>query len=80
MREALGEVRAAQEPFAALGEIQDRIGHDIEELVAGLTGLFASGDAESLKAAGEALMKLQFFRRLQDEAVELEVTLEDELA
>ncbi len=79
LREALGEVRAAQEPFAALAEIQDRIGNDIQALVAGLTELFAGGDAASLQAAGEALMKLQFFRRLQDEAVELEVTLEDEL-
>lgn len=80
LREALGEVRAVADPFAALGGIMDRIGSDIDALVAGLSGLFAAGDAASLDAAGEALMKLQFFRRLQDEAVELEVTLEDELA
>lgn len=80
LREALGAVRAAPDAFAALGGIMDRIGRDIDALVAELTGLFARGDAESLQAAGAALMKLQFFRRLQDEAVELEVTLEDELA
>jgi molecular chaperone HscB len=80
LREALGEVRGAPDAFAVLGAIQDRIGRDIDALVAELTGLFATGDAASLEAAGAALMKLQFFRRLQDEAVELEVTLEDELA
>ena len=80
LREALGEVRAAPDAFAALGAILDRIGQDNDALVAELTELFQRGDADSLQAAGEALMKLQFFRRLQDEAVELEVTLEDELA
>jgi molecular chaperone HscB len=80
LREALGEVRAAPDAFAALGAILDHIAGDIDTLVTELTDLFARGDADSLQAAGEALMKLQFFRRLQDEAVELEVTLEDELA
>jgi molecular chaperone HscB len=80
LREALGEVRAAADPFAVLGGIMDRIDGDIDALVTGLAGLFAAGDTASLETAGEALMKLQFFRRLQDEAVELEVTLEDELA
>lgn len=80
LREALGEVRAAADPFAALGDIMDRIGMESAALVDELTGLFARADAASLEAAGAALMKLQFFRRLQDEAVELEVTLEDELA
>lgn len=80
LREALGEVRAAPDAFAALGAIMERIGRDIDALVDELHGLFARDDADSRTAAGTALMKLQFFRRLQDEAVELEVTLEDELA
>jgi molecular chaperone HscB len=80
LREALGEVRAAQDVFAALGAIQERIHHDIDALVAELTHLFARGDGDSLQTAGESLMKLQFFHRLQGEAVELEMTLEDELA
>jgi len=80
MREELAGVRAADNALAALGGILDRISRDIDALVAELDGLFANGDAASLQAAGEAIMKLQFFRRLQDEAVELEVTLEDELA
>ena len=80
LREALGEVRAAPDAFAALGAILDRIGNDIDTLVAELAGLFARGDSASLQEAGEALMKLTFFRRLHDEAVELEMTLENELA
>jgi len=80
LREALAGVREAADALAALGVIMERIGGDIDALVVRLAGLFESGTAESLQAAGEALVKLQFFRRLQDEAVELEVTLEDELA
>jgi molecular chaperone HscB len=80
LREALGEVRATEDAFAALGIIMERIGADIDALVAELGALFEHGDAADLQAAGETLMKLQFFRRLQEEAVELEVTLEDEIA
>lgn len=77
LREALGEVRSAPDAFAVLGEIMERIDTDIEALVAELDALFAHSDDTGLQAAGTALMKLQFFRRLQDEAVELEVMLED---
>jgi len=80
LREALAGVRAAPDVFAALGGITQRIGADIDALIAAAGELFERGDAGSLQAAGEVLMKLQFYRRLLDEAVGLEVTLEDELA
>lgn len=80
LREALSEVREAPDAFAALGEILDRIDSELGTLTDELAGLLEQGDADSLAGAGEVLMKMQFYRRLQDEAVELEVELEDELA
>ena len=80
LREALAEVRNAENAFAALEEILGSIDTELDNLVDEVAGLLEQGDEDSLAAAGEALMKMQFYRRLQDEAVELEVELEDELA
>ena len=80
LREALGEVRSADDAFAALGVIMDRIGDDIGRLISELQQQFSLGDAASLDQAADSLTKMQFFRKLQDEAMELEVMLEDELA
>ncbi len=80
LREALSRVRDAPNVFAALEEILARIGTELDNLTGEVAGLLEHDDAVSLAGAGEALMKMQFYRRLQDEAVELEVELEDELA
>jgi molecular chaperone HscB len=80
LREALSEVRSAPNAFAALEGILERIDAELDNLTAVVAGLLERGAADDLAAAGEALMKMQFYRRLQDEAVELEVELEDELA
>ncbi len=76
LREALAEVRAADDPFSTLAGIMDRIDADFD----GLTGeLQAQLDSTDEGAAAETLMKMQFFRRLNEEAHELEAALEDEL-
>jgi molecular chaperone HscB len=80
LREALSEVRAAPDQMAALGEIQQRILAELTSLTGEIESLLDNSGPENLAAAGELLMKMQFYRRLQDEAVELEVMLEDELA
>lgn len=80
LREALSDVRSAPNAFAALEEILGRIESELGDLTAEVAALLECRDAASLASAGEALMKMQFYRRLQDEAVELEVELEDELA
>jgi hypothetical protein len=49
-------------------------------LLAQLQDNFTVSDSHSLEAAAEALMKMQFFRRLQEEVMDLEADLEDELA
>jgi len=78
LREALSRVRAAADAVAALGEIMARIQTELDRLNGELAGLLDNADADDLAAAGEVLMKMQFYRRLQDEAVELEMDLEDE--
>jgi len=80
LRESLGEVRDAADAFTALAAIMDRIADDVERLLAELQQLFHQGDTASLEQATHSLTKVQFFRKLLDEAMELEVELEDELA
>ena len=80
LREALADVRSSEDAFSALGMIMDRIAADIDTLVGALRVQFGKADAGSLDAAADTLTKMQFFRRLQEEAGELEADLEDGLA
>jgi molecular chaperone HscB len=80
LREALADVRGSEDAFLALGRIMDRIAADIDRLIGALQDQFGKADADSLDAAADTLTKMQFFRRLQDEAGEIEADLEDELA
>ena len=77
LREALAEVRAADEPLSKLAAIMDRIAADFDDLTDELQQRLANPGNGG--AAAETLMKMQFFRRLHEEAQELEATLEDEL-
>lgn len=77
LREALGEVRTAADPFAVLAEIMERIAGEVDSLDGELRDRLARNN---LDAAAQLLVKMQFFRRLQEEATELELVLEDELA
>ncbi len=78
LREVLGEVRNADDVFVELGRIMDRISGDIDSLTATLQQQFHAGDPDSLDKAADLLTKMQFFRRLQEEAMELEIMLEDD--
>lgn len=80
LREALADVREADNAFVVLGEIQDRIDADIEQLVTELQQQLLNAATTNLERAADCLTRMQFFRKLQDEAMELEVELEDELA
>ena len=80
LREALADVRGSEDAFQALGQIMDRIAADIDRLVGDLQDQFSKADADSLDGAADSLTKMQFFRRLQEEAGEIEADLEDELA
>ncbi len=80
LREALADVRGSEDAFQALGLIMDRIAADIDRLVGELQDQFSKADADSLDGAADTLTRMQFFRRLQEEAGEIEADLEDELA
>jgi len=75
LREALGEVRGAQDPFAALNAVRDDIERHERELMQALAALFARDDAGSLEQAREQVRKLQFMNRLLDEVERLEEDL-----
>ncbi len=77
LREALAEVRAADDPFSQLAGIMDRIAADFDSLTGELQERLGSAGQDG--AAADTLMKMQFFRRLHEEAQELEAALEDEL-
>ena len=79
LREALAGVRSEDDTFGALGRLMDRIRADLVELEMQLASQLPASDAESVAMAADTLVKMQFFRKLQDEAVELEVELEDEM-
>ncbi len=78
LREALEAVRDAADPFAALGAVMERVADDFDSLAAGLQPQLESA-AAGQDTVADTLMKMQFFRRLEEEAQELEATLEDEL-
>jgi len=80
LREALGAVKTAGDPLAVLASLMDRITEDFAALTVELQSRFSGGDCDDPQAAAETLMKMQFFRRLQEEAQELESALEDDLA
>lgn len=80
LREALGAVRTASDPLAVLAGLIDGIADDFTTLADELQSRFNEGDCSDPQAAADTLMKMQFFRRLQQEAQELEAALEDELA
>jgi molecular chaperone HscB len=79
LREALSDARGADDAFAVLGDIMARITTDLATYEQQLAGQFAAGDPDSMAAAADTLVKMQFFRKLQQEAVDLELILEDEL-
>lgn len=83
LRESLDEVRQADDAFTALGKVMDRIETDNERLTSVLRRQFAAGDPcgeGCSECIAETLTRMQFFQKLQEEAMELEITLEDEMS
>jgi molecular chaperone HscB len=79
LRETIGEVRSSPDPLDRLGVIMDRIAADFDTLTARLSEQLAAGAVNDHEVAADTLMKMQFFRKLDEETQELEASLEDEL-
>lgn len=77
LREALGEVRAQDDPLAALERLAREVRGEYRALETGLAQ--ALDDTGDLQAALTFVLKMQYFTRLQNEVRELEADLEDEL-
>ena len=77
LREALEEVRGSTDPFQALGDIMDRIGDRVDGLTDELTQAFAAGAVEHAGEVEQLIQRMQFFRKLEQEAEALEADLED---
>lgn len=78
LRETLGEAREASDPFAALGVVLDQVDARLAVLSAELEAQLATDNAVS-ESALMTVQRMQFFRKLAQEARELEADLEDEL-
>lgn len=76
LREELAELRGRPDPLAAAGAFIVGVRYRVGELVDRLAGQFAAGE---LVAAAELVRELQFLRKLQVEAENLEAELEDGL-
>jgi molecular chaperone HscB len=75
LREALAEVRDAEDRFLALERVRDNIEMRERLLIEALRSHFADDEPGSLEKARQDVRKLQFMQRLLDEAAELEETL-----
>jgi molecular chaperone HscB len=80
LRETLGAVRTAGDPLAMIAGLIESIDADFHALTGELRTRFDGGDCADAQAAADILMKMQFFRRLREEARELEAEIEDGLA
>lgn len=72
LREALEEAKHSAHPGQTVTALLDQVERKISVLVGQISAHFA---ADQLDAAAGALRKLQFFRRVQDEALALEEDL-----
>lgn len=77
LREALGEVRAQDDPLAALDSLSREIRGQYQALESALAA--ALDDTGDIPAALTFVLRMQYFTRLQSEVQELEADLEDEL-
>lgn len=77
LRERLAEVNASADPHQQLQEIAREIGAHSQALIAKMAELLQTEDRDNWQQAREATRKLQFFRRLKEEADELDDVLNE---
>lgn len=74
LREALSDVRDAENPFAALTAVADEAGAHYRELQQAFAEQLQSDD---MAQAGETVAKMQFFNKLLDEVQALEHEIDE---
>ena len=79
LREVLEEARGAPDPYAAISEFMEGINKRITSMVGQMAVQFETGAPEQLEAAKETLRKMQFLRKLRDDAESIETELDEAL-
>ncbi|HKJ09238.1 MAG TPA: Fe-S protein assembly co-chaperone HscB, partial [Gammaproteobacteria bacterium] len=80
LREALAEVRDSADPLARVSDLMDQIAARLKAMTDQLGELLGGDSAEAQqREAVQTVLRMQFFRRLEEEARNLEADLEDEL-
>jgi molecular chaperone HscB len=77
LREALAEVRTADDPCARLAELLDEIDSLLRSQVARLAVLLEDRSSERLVEAAQAVQKMQFLNKLHAEAELVEADLDE---
>lgn len=75
LREQLGDLLGSNDPEAELQTFKKHLSIRINEILGHISEMFEQGDAENLQQVVDYTKKLQFFRRLEEEANELEENL-----
>ena len=75
LREHLDQVRESTNPEAKLQHLIRDIRARIKELIGQMAAALEGNDVQSLQDARDKMRKLQFFRRLEEEAAELDEEL-----
>lgn len=77
LREALERAPGAEDPFAEIDALLEKISAMIKKLIAQMAMQFEDATKEQLEAARESVRKMQFLNKLHSEAVAVEAALED---
>lgn len=68
LREALAEISATADPYSSLERFNAEISDRVNECIDALGEAFIANDSAALARAGNWAQRLQFYRRLQQEA------------
>jgi molecular chaperone HscB len=79
LREALAEVRGEDNVLQALADLMERIEQRVASLTEDVARLLDDDKSDPAADAVAAVQRMQFFRRLLEEASELEMELQEEI-
>ncbi len=79
LREALSEIRHQADPLGAIADFLDNVTRKLNQVISSMTTDFENPSAEQLEQIRERVRKMQFLRKLHQEAEAVEAQLEEEL-
>jgi molecular chaperone HscB len=79
LREALSEIRSQPDPLGAIGDFVDTVSGKLNHVIHEMAADFENPSTDRLDAIRENVRKMQFLRKLHQEAETVEAELEEEL-